>query len=80
VHLLIVSILTLGLMSPAEAQTKSRPPTQAGPQQQRAAKPTPTEEERMKAEGANAKAAAEAREKARDARIRRDTRSICQGC
>jgi hypothetical protein len=34
----------------------------------------------MKAEGAKAKAAAEAREKARDVRMRRDMRGICTGC
>jgi hypothetical protein len=80
VYLLIVSIMTLGLISVAEAQTKSRPPTQAGPQQQRAAKPASTEQEKMDAEGAKAKAAAEAREKARDVRMRREMRGICTGC
>jgi hypothetical protein len=80
VYLFILSIIALGLISSAEAQTKSRSPTQAGSQQQRAAKPAPKEQESMKTEGDKAKAAADAREKARDARIKRDTRSICQGC
>jgi hypothetical protein len=79
-RLLILSIITIGLISAAEAQTTSRPPTQAGPEQRPVnAKPEPTKES-IDAQPANATAAAEAREKARDARIRRDTRSICQGC
>jgi hypothetical protein len=81
-HLLIVSPLMLSLISPAEAQTKSGPPTQAGPQQQRPvnAKPEPTQQEGIDAEAAKHRAVAEAREKARDARLRRDTQGICTGC
>jgi hypothetical protein len=82
VHVLIVVIITQGLISPAAAQTNSRPPTKAWTQQKRPgnAKPEIAAAEKIDAEIAKNKAAAEAREKARDVRMRRDMRAICMGC
>jgi len=64
---------------PAPAQDAKPAPGSAGviraPRSAAKEKPTTTD-----AEAAKARAAAEAREKARDVKMRRDLRSICTGC
>jgi hypothetical protein len=73
-----LSIIALTLANPASAQVASRPAIQSGASVQTPAKKPKLSD--SEAEGAKARAANDAREKAWEARTKKAMGGICTGC